>query len=379
MEGINETLAKAKKARQEARYEEAFSLYSNAILRLICEKESAEKAMIEALECYLKLDPEFQDDASMELQHRYYAMIRYSEDHRIADQACVNSVIHKQIPSHYYVEEFAPQQEGSSVSLLLRLMPYTAALDSAQGPRAEMEDAHFLKKISFMAPEKHTAHLFAVLDGHGGLGCALFSAAVLPERLLAEFQKMHTINDTNLYNAIVKAFVTTDNMWKKLPLQETSAKDYSGTTVALAIIIDKKDLWIANVGDSGAMLACNGTPRLLTEPAKPSMPKYMEEIYRRGGFVAHDRVDGCLDMARSIGDIDHPSVSARPTITKVTEKCAQLILACDGLWDVVDPQLAAEAIKGMATEKASNTLRKLAHQRGSMDNVTVMVIDLEPV
>lgn len=56
-------------------------------------------------------------------------------------------------------------------------------------------------------------------------------------------------------------------------------------------------------------------------------------------------------------------------------------MACDGLWDVVDNALAVEtAVDGLrAGQSASETARelaKLAVQRGSNDDITVVVVPL---
>lgn len=60
------------------------------------------------------------------------------------------------------------------------------------------------------------------------------------------------------------------------------------------------------------------------------------------------------------------------------ENTEYLILACDGLWDVISEQesieIASPLIRNYNTEVASKRLRDVAYARGSTDNITVLVI-----
>ncbi len=64
-----------------------------------------------------------------------------------------------------------------------------------------------------------------------------------------------------------------------------------------------------------------------------------------------------------------------------------LVVACDGLWDVIDPplamrivlqQLAAHGRGAEGAQKAADELQKLAFRLGSSDNITVVVITFWP-
>ena len=58
-----------------------------------------------------------------------------------------------------------------------------------------------------------------------------------------------------------------------------------------------------------------------------------------------------------------------------------LILACDGLWDVVDPYTAVTTVSEFIVENsrdgAAKCLADKAIEEGSMDNITVMVVFLD--
>lgn len=112
------------------------------------------------------------------------------------------------------------------------------------------------------------------------------------------------------------------------------------------------------------------------------------------------RVLGVLAMSRAIGDnYLKPYVICEPEVT-ITDRTAEddcLILASDGLWDVVSNETACGVAKmclngkglknspwpsppGDESDKAcadtSMLLTKLALARHSTDNVSVVVVDL---
>ena len=54
-----------------------------------------------------------------------------------------------------------------------------------------------------------------------------------------------------------------------------------------------------------------------------------------------------------------------------------VILACDGVWDVMRPKEAVDAIAHMKdSNQMAKTLIKLALERGTTDNVSAMVVRL---
>ena len=90
-----------------------------------------------------------------------------------------------------------------------------------------------------------------------------------------------------------------------------------------------------------------------------------------------------------------PFVISKPevTVTKRTDKDEFLILASDGLWDVVSNEVACKVVKksldgqtrrgfskevinGSRTSVAAAALAELAMARGSGDNISVIVVDL---
>ena len=69
-------------------------------------------------------------------------------------------------------------------------------------------------------------------------------------------------------------------------------------------------------------------------------------------------------------------VISRPFTTekKLTREDSLLILACDGLWDVVDDEVAAKiALEKMTAQEASKALLEYALEECSSDNISIYV------
>lgn len=93
------------------------------------------------------------------------------------------------------------------------------------------------------------------------------------------------------------------------------------------------------------------------------------------------RVNGALAMSRSIGDLSlKPFITCDPEITThtITDDDHFLILASDGLWDVVSSKTAARiAASYKDPQQAADALVQLALQKHTYDNVTVVVVNVE--
>lgn len=93
-----------------------------------------------------------------------------------------------------------------------------------------------------------------------------------------------------------------------------------------------------------------------------------------------------LAITRSLGDSEMKDfVSGRPFATSTALLPASdkvLLVACDGLWDVIGDQeacrLASDMVleQGMSSAQAAEALVDLALDRGSFDNISVIVCRL---
>jgi serine/threonine protein phosphatase PrpC len=161
-------------------------------------------------------------------------------------------------------------------------------------------------------------------------------------------------------------------------------------TTATIILLSREEVFVAHVGDSRAILNCNGTAIRLFEDHRPSRKDEMARIESAGGLILKVggayRVNGALAVSRAIGDRGLKEfVVADPEIVTrtLTDTDDFLVVASDGLWDYVKDQecvdIAKSALSDDATdtlESAAKTLVEIACERGSSDDVSVIVIDL---
>jgi len=235
--------------------------------------------------------------------------------------------------------------------------------------RRTMEDMHVI--VDKFAGEEHTG-FFAIYDGHGGKGAVEYTAKFLHENLARTLIS----GEKTECESLTHAFMETDR-----DMKEANVSGSSGTTAVTAIIRKKEGhrfLFTGNVGDSRAVLVRDGQAIRLTYEHKGSDEEETKRIVDSGGFVLLNRVNGILAVTRSLGDqamkeyvISEPFLSE----TKLEEKDTCLILACDGVWDVMTDQEAYDVI---SDETDPTTMSKkilvTALKKGSTDNISVMVI-----
>lgn len=113
-----------------------------------------------------------------------------------------------------------------------------------------------------------------------------------------------------------------------------------------------------------------------------------KRIESMGGCVVHFgawRVNGSLSVSRAIGDADHkPYVWGQPDTSTFDLDGLEdfILLACDGLWDVVSRQRVVEIVTSHVRDTGSRdgvakALVDEAKISGSSDNITVVLVFLD--
>ncbi|KAG8930381.1 Protein phosphatase 2C 1 [Tulasnella sp. 417] len=140
----------------------------------------------------------------------------------------------------------------------------------------------------------------------------------------------------------------------------------------------RRVLYTANAGDARAVLSRSGKAVRLTYDHKGSDRKEVRRIQEAGGFVLNNRVNGVLAVTRSLGDSamkDYVVGSPYTSTLELNDADEFLIIACDGLWDVIEDQPAVEFIRDCTSAQvAAENLVRYALDNFSHDNVTVLVI-----
>uniref|UniRef100_A0A0D9XB60 protein-serine/threonine phosphatase n=1 Tax=Leersia perrieri TaxID=77586 RepID=A0A0D9XB60_9ORYZ len=155
---------------------------------------------------------------------------------------------------------------------------------------------------------------------------------------------------------------------------ESNAFRDDGSTASTAVLV-------ANVSDSRAVISKSGKAMALSEDHKPNRSDERRRIENAGGVVIWAgtwRVGGVLAMSHAFGNrLLKPFVVAEPEIQEehVNGDLECLVLASDGLWDVVENEEAVSLAKTEdLPESAARKLTEIAYSRGSADNITCIVV-----
>lgn len=262
-----------------------------------------------------------------------------------------------------------------------------------QGWRLEMEDQHIAAAI----PSQPDHTFLAVFDGHGGAGAAIFAAANMVNRLekSTEWKKYVQTGATDLEllgEAMKQTFLLLDEELRSYQAK-TNGRDTSGCTSVTAIVTPTHII-CANSGDSRCVMGTNGIAKFLSEDHKPYNVGERARILKAGGSVQYDRVDGDLAVSRALGDFqfkqrsdlgpEEQRVSSLPDVM-VHERNANdevLILACDGLWDVMTNDEAINTVYEILQSGEVNfglvaeEMIDLALAKGSRDNISCVAVKL---
>jgi serine/threonine protein phosphatase PrpC len=265
----------------------------------------------------------------------------------------------------------------------------------AKGKRPTMEDEGLAVSFNFsLGGKDYPIHLFGIFDGHGGPTAAKFVRENLKQKIektLRDHNK-EGLTEGGIFNALkVTGFELNTDFWNTYCNTRNSKLEYQGTTATIAMILDGT-LWTANIGDSRTVLDNDGEASALSADAKPEDSLFSKSIRKRGGTVHENprgvgRVNGCLSVARAIGDYFlEGAISARPKITKTLLSTiragAHLILGCDGVWDVASRKDVVQAVhkhKEISPEILAKNIVYSALKAGSTDNVSVLIVNMDHI
>ncbi|XP_066361913.1 probable protein phosphatase 2C 52 [Miscanthus floridulus] len=243
---------------------------------------------------------------------------------------------------------------------------------SFRGKRASMEDFYDIKSSKI---DDKQINLFGIFDGHGGSRAAEYLKEHLFENLMKHPEFM-----TNTKLAISETYRKTDSEF--LDAERNTYRD-DGSTASTAVMVGDH-LYVANVGDSRAVISKAGKAIALSEDHKPNRSDERKRIESAGGIVMWAgtwRVGGVLAMSRAFGNrLLKQFVIADPEIQEqeINDELEFLIIASDGLWDVVPNEDAVSLVKmEEEPEAAARKLTETAFSRGSGDNITCIVVKFQ--
>jgi len=314
-----------------------------------------------------------------------------------------------------------------------------------QGKREHMENSTNIWDMCNNDDHKHKRMSFSVFDGHGGDEAAKFCTQHLPQYVnqfideIGNHAHNHNVDDNDdemtdhdddddIAAAIRKAFHKTDREFEKEAFNNKCEAGAVGVYAYYHYDPETSSgyIYVANVGDCRAILCSDGKVKQLTIDHNP---KNESEKERCGNLIRDksDLLSGAVAVTRAIGDYYrvkdndnnnniNKDQKAKPNINdnhndpiykhkkldglscdphiikhKLQDKDEFLIIACDGLWEVVKNQVAmTECRRSLRRDgdcnKAAQKLIKFAKAKScqrnfdpneenqTSDNISVMVI-----
>ncbi|KAG6483406.1 probable protein phosphatase 2C 32 [Zingiber officinale] len=246
--------------------------------------------------------------------------------------------------------------------------------------RLEMEDRH---KVSLDLNGNPKLAFFGIFDGHGGKKASEFAAENMGEFIAEEMSTSTRADSCSIEEIIRTGYLKTDAEFLK--------KAVNGGACCVTALVTDGDLVVSNAGDCRAVLSRAGKAEALTSDHKPSREDERERIESLGGYVDYCRgtwrLQGSLAISRGIGDAHLKEWVIPVPETKVVNiepECEFLILASDGLWDKVGNQEAVDLARPLcvhaenaSTLSACKQLVELSAARGSLDDISVMIVKLQ--
>lgn len=267
---------------------------------------------------------------------------------------------------------------------------------SMQGWRVEMEDSH--SAVIGLSEELKDWSYFAVFDGHcGSIVSAHCANHLLPTIIETDdFKKItpkpenEEDNNEPIRQAIHDGFLKLDENMRKMPCV-ASGDDKSGST-AVCSLISPTHFYIANCGDSRAVLCRKGKAAISTMDHKPTVAAERKRIQDAGGSVMIHRVNGSLAVSRALGDFEYKSVEGKGPTEQLVSPAPEiyvearkpdedqfLVLACDGIWDVMtnDDLCAFVSQQLTITDDLAKVCSAVVDNclfKGSRDNMSIVLI-----
>lgn len=268
-----------------------------------------------------------------------------------------------------------------------------------QGWRERMEDAHLaIGSLPSTSSRWRETSLFAVMDGHGGEQVAQFCRRHLPSEL--GFSRVQEMGDS-----MVRAFHRMDErLMDPSVLEELKSlsngafnswvnPEMMGCT-AVCAMVQRDAICVANAGDSRAVLCRRGKAVEMSEDHKPNNKAELARILKAGGAVlqqhvgnhVHYRINGNLNLSRSIGDLlykQNEQLSAQEQVIVCTPDVRYfprqvddefMILACDGVWDVLSSQEAVDFVRARLG-KFSDLAFRLKEGRLRLSSIVEEMLD----
>jgi len=220
---------------------------------------------------------------------------------------------------------------------------------------------------------------FAVYDGHS----THFIAELLAQKL-DEFLVESLNAGLEMTSAIKQAFMKAENE-VMATLQESKLR---GGSTALCAVIYNDMLYVANLGDSRAVIFQENSHVSLSNLHDFTNTSETSHVESRGGVVLNNRLGGELAVSRSFGDImfkQYMNKDPEITVHQIQEVDQYLLLGTDGYWNGLNSEQTLELMQSLKGEGSLDMkfcgdylIDKCCEKiRTKKDNMTLICIDIK--
>jgi serine/threonine protein phosphatase PrpC len=257
---------------------------------------------------------------------------------------------------------------------------------SLQGKRESNEDKDVVV-TNITGEDKNLlpVNVYGVFDGHGGKFVSKFLADYLP----------HIMMSNKVSYPLKKSVAKKIFRYLQKYLKDNYSR-YATETGSTCLFVAQYTgkggdyLDIINIGDSKCIMCRKNMAIPLTKEHRPSSFEEHSRITALGGEITQStnddpRIHG-LSVSRSVGDLyAHPHVTPDPDLYRyrLTNDDKFIVLGCDGLYDYcTETEIVTFVLrncydpvtKQRTTSKIAKKLAQYAIDKGSTDNVSVIVV-----
>ncbi|WJX59981.1 protein-serine/threonine phosphatase [Trifolium repens] len=260
------------------------------------------------------------------------------------------------------------------------------------GKKLPMEDVCYYQ---WPLPGLDQFGLFSICDGHGGDGAAKSASKLFPEIIAS------ILSDSSKRERVLSLRDASDILRDAFSQTEARMNNYyeGCTATVLLVWADRDDNFYAqcaNVGDSECIMSVNGQQIKMTEDHK--IANYSERLRIEGTGEplkeGETRLYG-INLARMLGDKflkqQDSRFSSEPYISEPIHihpgSKAFVVLASDGLWDVVSVKKAIQLVlqtreryntdRENTAEKIASLLLSEARTLKTKDNTSIIFLDFD--
>jgi len=169
--------------------------------------------------------------------------------------------------------------------------------------------------------------------------------------------------------------------------QKLENQNIAGGSTALCAIFHDDSLFVANVGDSKAMIVRKDSITPLTKEHRANNEEEKTRIETNGGWIFRKEskylVQGRFQITRSIGDIKYKKyIISDPDVFeyKLGDQDELLLMGSDGFWDLFEKEEVLAMIKDKSDMSGLTKYlieKAKLKKKWNLDNITLIAIDVQ--